>query len=484
MAKDPKIVIIGAGASGIAAATKLFNHGFHDITILEAESRIGGRILSVEFAETVVDIGGQWVHGEKGNIIYDMVKDLDLITPSKLPDDQGMSFFLSDGTSPDKSLTDRLFALAMKVKDDKECAKRHGGSFASYFASEYQLRIAREFDKEDKNSWHLAHLVEQWFKKFIVLLNPAENWNQLSTTSHYVFQPCEGHQMFGWKNQGYKTIIDVMTRKNPNSQKQIDLEKLVIMNKEVTKIIWTGNKNAQVNIKCSDGSSYSGDHVIVTVSVGVLKEIYSTAFDPVLPDYKINSIRSIPLGTVDKLLLKFPHKWWADDMKDISFLWSIEEGEKLVKEFPHGPIVNGRFWLENLFSFIAIDSHPNILLAWINGPTAKLVEYLSDEFITKGAMFMLRKFAGKRFEIPEPDEILRSKWGSNPHFRGSYAYVSSKMEKSGASAEDLSKPLIVNGKPTVLFAGEATHGYLFSTVNGAMETGYREADRLIEFYRK
>lgn len=44
----------------------------------------------------------------------------------------------------------------------------------------------------------------------MVLLNPAEDWSKLSTSSHYVFRPCQGHQMYGWKDQGYKTIIDVM----------------------------------------------------------------------------------------------------------------------------------------------------------------------------------------------------------------------------------------------------------------------------------
>ena len=57
----PKIVIIGAGASGIAAASRLLENGYSDVTILEAENRIGGRICSVEFGGTLVDIGGQWV---------------------------------------------------------------------------------------------------------------------------------------------------------------------------------------------------------------------------------------------------------------------------------------------------------------------------------------------------------------------------------------------------------------------------------------
>ena len=50
--KDPpSVIIIGAGAAGIAAASKLFKDGFKEVTILEAENRIGGRIRTVKFSK-------------------------------------------------------------------------------------------------------------------------------------------------------------------------------------------------------------------------------------------------------------------------------------------------------------------------------------------------------------------------------------------------------------------------------------------------
>lgn len=55
-----KIVIVGAGAAGIAAATKLLSHGFRNILILEAENRLGGRVNTVAFGENVLDMGAQW----------------------------------------------------------------------------------------------------------------------------------------------------------------------------------------------------------------------------------------------------------------------------------------------------------------------------------------------------------------------------------------------------------------------------------------
>lgn len=51
MFKDPKIIIIGAGAAGIAAAARLIEKGLKNITILEGKDRIGGRIHTVEFCK-------------------------------------------------------------------------------------------------------------------------------------------------------------------------------------------------------------------------------------------------------------------------------------------------------------------------------------------------------------------------------------------------------------------------------------------------
>lgn len=126
-----KIIIIGAGASGIAAATKLYQNGFTNITILEAENRIGGRIHSVEYGSSVLDLGAQWVHGEDGNVIYDMVKDLDLLSPC-FNNYNDMTFYLQDGTVMNKQITDKLFKIAEKLLLYDE-QKNEPGTIGNYF---------------------------------------------------------------------------------------------------------------------------------------------------------------------------------------------------------------------------------------------------------------------------------------------------------------------------------------------------------------
>lgn len=80
--------------------------------------------------------------------------------------------------------------------------------------------------------------------------------------------------------------------------------------------------------------------------------------------------------------------------------------------------------------------------------------------------------------------VFRSKWYQNPNFRGSYSFRSIEAEQRNVSPLDLSRPLVNDeGREVVLFAGEATHPYYYSTVHGAIETGFREASRIINTLR-
>lgn len=79
-------------------------------------------------------------------------------------------------------------------------------------------------------------------------------------------------------------------------------------------------------------------------------------------------------------------------------------------------------------------------------------------------------------------------WHSNPNFRGtysSYTLESDAVRVSGEKiAEELAKPIVdTNGRPVIQFAGEATNADHNGSVHGAIETGWREADRLIQLYK-
>jgi spermine oxidase len=70
---DPRIVIVGGGLAGVTALAELLENGYENVVLLEAQRRFGGRVKTINFGANVVDLGAQWVHGETGNVIFEMV---------------------------------------------------------------------------------------------------------------------------------------------------------------------------------------------------------------------------------------------------------------------------------------------------------------------------------------------------------------------------------------------------------------------------
>lgn len=67
-----QVVIVGAGVSGLAAASLLSTNGNFDVTLLEAENHIGGRVHSLDYYGEKIELGAQWIHGRGGNAIYEV----------------------------------------------------------------------------------------------------------------------------------------------------------------------------------------------------------------------------------------------------------------------------------------------------------------------------------------------------------------------------------------------------------------------------
>src|SRR5688572_28130252 len=62
--KRPDVVVLGAGAAGLAAARDLSQAGVR-VTVLEARARVGGRVLTVHDprAPVPLELGAEFIHG-------------------------------------------------------------------------------------------------------------------------------------------------------------------------------------------------------------------------------------------------------------------------------------------------------------------------------------------------------------------------------------------------------------------------------------
>ena len=78
-----KILILGAGITGLSAAWKLSEKGY-DVEILEMDSLVGGLAKTIKFKNSLVDIGPHSFFSENKEI-YDTVKSLFKDEPQEIP---------------------------------------------------------------------------------------------------------------------------------------------------------------------------------------------------------------------------------------------------------------------------------------------------------------------------------------------------------------------------------------------------------------
>ncbi|KAJ6636279.1 Peroxisomal N(1)-acetyl-spermine/spermidine oxidase [Pseudolycoriella hygida] len=261
-------------------------------------------------------------------------------------------------------------------------------------------------------------------------------------------------------------------KKRPDPSKALPVDEKILFNKEVTNIDWNSN---EVIVKCADGSEYRADHVIVTVSLGFLKQNYKTLFTPQLPEKKVNAIENTGFGTLGKIFLEFEEPFWPTvNWTAYFFLWKKEDRDKLIG--------TEREWLTDIPIFLRVDAQPNLISGFVAGEHMKHFEEMSDSQLVDDTMWLLEKFLGK--SLPRPINMQRNKWKTNKYFLGTYSYMSmASQEHNVVPSVDLAETIYSdNKKPVLVFAGEATDEYS-GYVHGAVGSGFRSANEIINHYK-
>ncbi|XP_050294380.1 spermine oxidase-like [Anthonomus grandis grandis] len=465
------IIIIGAGSSGIAAATKLIKNNFTNIQILEAEDRIGGRIHSVRFGDAFVDLGAEFCHGESGNVVFSMVKDLKLLMT---PKPEYELYFSETGDDIGIDVSESLFDLAHSIQHRREL----NGSecdICGDIVSEGECLDRNFLEMLNCSRDNLRPILElsyDWLRSYKSCTESCFNLNDVSLISNY--RECKGDQMLQWCGHGFKTILEVMMQTHPNQKNVEPLLMDIKLNKTVSKIIL--GEDGSVSVRTEDGEEFWGEHVIFTPSLGVLKDKHHDLFSPKLSSDKLQAIDRIGYGAIIKVALYFDYMWWLIHGSRIwGCIWSSQHNEELKLE--------NLLWVKQFTAFTAAPKNLKVLIAWFAGESVKEIEYLTDHELLRGIRFILSKCYFRYMGIDMPKRILRSKWLRNPHFKGTYSYESMKGLGYPEVRSELGSPVVSEeGVPRLLFAGEATHPTMFATVHGAIESGYREAERLIQLY--
>ncbi|XP_064630026.1 spermine oxidase-like [Lineus longissimus] len=466
---SPKILVIGAGIAGLATCDYLTKHGFTDFKVLEATSRTGGRIWSKNVDEScainkngMVELGANWIHGIERNPIYKIADEHDLLQLQRQGNLCQHSITVTENgeSVPSKIVKEVDWEYGKLMQKTEEFFQHdmptpyENDSVGSFLDREMEPTLKRYHGKDRKlrelifwNRKNLETCISGCHSMEEVSLQEIGSYEELPGI-HYTIPP------------GFEAILDIL-------KKQIPAENL-LMNHPVRTIHWNP-KGEDVCVECENGSKFYASHVIVTISLGVLKEKARTLFNPFLPELKVDAINKLAIGVVDKVILEFDSPIVEPNLRNIQLLWDdIENDNADISES----------WVKKIHSFDVVQQ--TVLVGWLTGKEAMHMETLSEEVVGETCVKVLKKFL-RRSDIPLPKKVIKTAWYSNPYTRGSYSFI-----PVGASIEDiehLQEPLVnINGKPNVLFAGEATHTSFYSSTHGALLTGQREAETIVNYY--
>ncbi len=370
--ESSEVIIVGAGASGLAAAHYLSQNGKRAL-ILESGDRIGGRIHTVRPSGVAlpVELGAEFVHGEPE-------LSLSLMKAGRLPFTEWSGKFLlweKGKFKESDELWEKVDGLnaKLKVPSNKDVSWEEAvEKYAKRFSREIQLGsyFIQGFHGADPGLISLKAL-----KKF-------EDSDQAEKSFRIV--------------SGYDSLLGLLN--DPKTE--------IRFRHRVKSIQWKKNRASLVVEVDGKEKRMECKQLLLTVPLAILKEL---PFDPALPQKK-NAMSLLETGLVTRVTLEFKERFWDPQMTlmtapgvDFPTWWTTE------------PVQSSR------------------LVAWAGfSQTLKLSQLSEGETVNTALEAAAKIFRRKKMKLES--ELVRAdyhNWTKDPHFRGAYSYV----KKGGISAQ-------------------------------------------------
>ena len=440
-----RVIIIGAGAAGLAAARELSAAGVETI-ILEARDRVGGRIHTIYDPRVAapIELGAEFVHGQPSEIF-----ELAARARLEVVEAEGNSWFVND--SGDLQLSsdeppgsnDKLWTLAREYTD----LHKPDISLENFLQLPETATVSRH--------------EREWMKRFVSGFHAAEP--EKAGVYGLIETQDAGNSIDGMTShrlgKGYSQLTDFVL-----SDCQRYGTKLFV-NNIVSSVEW-GQRPVRVTAHSKQGQKffYEGSAAVITLPVGVLKnspknENYVT-FVPEIDD-KQQILNTIEVGHARRVTLAFHEKWWTESLRAI-------DPDNTRLGFLFGQNVPVSVW------WTSEPSDAAVLTGWRGGSKAIEIEKLEDEQFIDIAITSLARLFRRGESKMEAQLIGRftHDWQKDPFALGAYTY----MGVGGSDApQRLGRPL----NDRLYFAGEATSNGHWGTVHGAIASGLRAAREIL-----
>ncbi|KAG0019789.1 hypothetical protein BGZ81_009600, partial [Podila clonocystis] len=536
--KAQTIVVVGAGIAGVGVARQLENlFGYYadrfspnlppKVIVLEARSRIGGRMHSLELvtkpastnghtistssnfdieatASTsepskpmwrhAVDLGAQIITGfENGNPMEIIVRRQLTDLPLHYLDHENCDLFEHDGKLVDKTMDVHCETVFNQILEDA-CQLRENDTLPDQLTAylgersktdtvgpgrvksatlptlghsmDYFIESHPEFQTWTHNELGLIH----WHYANLEFANATpldqlslRHWDQ---DDDYEFSGphCMVVQGYGQVPVRLSEGLDVRLDKPVTAITRAKTE-------DGSTTAGAKKTSENIHIECHDGTVYDCSAAIVTVPLGVLKN-RQIRFTPPLPEWKEKAIQHLGFGLLNKLVLVFEKPFWDTTVGLFGYVGSGEEGS-FSKGYDLKAYRSSRGKFYMFWNCIVVSGLP-VLVTLMAGQSAYDCENMPKDELIQEALETLRLIHPHIRQIPLPLESVVTRWSQDEYARGSYSFVG--KEGTGEDYDLLAKPI----DNQLYFAGEATSRHYPATAHGAYLSGVKVAKDILD----
>jgi monoamine oxidase len=432
------VIVIGAGAAGLAAACELARSG-RSVLLLEARDRVGGRMWTRREAglSVPVELGAEFVHGSAlltrallaqiGAGTVDCADSHWTLRQGELTERDGLFDQIQQATRS---------AGAVLSKADMSFEEFLDGHLASALtpeARQFARTMAEGFDAADTARASARALIAEWTGD---ILGDAPQ-----------SRPTGGYESL---------LIALLSERSPRLRLQLQ--------SSVERVRWSRGSVQVAGRFLGAPFEVSAARLVVTLPLGVLQqppgEAGAVQFTPPL-DMKRDALEHLASGPIVKVLLRFAQPFWE----------SLHGGRYREASFFHAGDADAEvptFWTP-------APARAPLLVAWAGGPRAlRVATGASVTDLVRATLRSLETLFGAGLgNAAQLEGYYYHDWQQDPFARGAYSYV---LVGGSKARRALACPV----EDTLFFAGEATDTENEAgTVAGALQSAVRAAQEVL-----
>ncbi|HZY63317.1 MAG TPA: NAD(P)/FAD-dependent oxidoreductase [Edaphobacter sp.] len=423
------ILIIGAGMAGLTAARTLAEAGCQ-VALLEASSRVGGRIHTIREGNEIIELGAEFIHGKPPEL-WQLIEDANLETYEL----DGSMLTFEDGRLQSHNEEEEATPILEKV----ESLSDPDLTFAEY--------LAQHPIPEDQRRAAIGYVEGFNAADHRVISTRALGLQQAAE------EAIEGDRLFRIRD-GYDRLPQFLAQRFTEAGATLHLNTIV------ERIDWSRNHVRVAVRRDSQSVTFEAAKAVITLPLGLLQQ-NSVTFNPA-PD-QLYQAQRLRMGNVRRFTLIFRTPFWKHlqlaDLHNLSFLFS----------FASMPPV---WWTP----------HPalgNTLTGWVGGPRSDALASLTSDQLAEVACKTLTQI----FSLSPADiraQLLSCHthdWQHDPFTLGAYSYVA-------AGSLDACSQMAFPSNDTLYFAGEHTDTTAqWGTVHAAIRSGQRVARQILDTFK-